>query len=206
MSFILDALKKSESERQQQAGAEFADVPSGSGEAPSFKWLWILAVILLVNLVVLLGILLRPDSTSEPAAPVGPAEAVQPEPVQESRNEPTFEDRVAEAKRNQPAVIPASEESAAESTPVVAATKRPAPNPSYLKTLDELRLEGALQVSDLHLDIHVYAEEPAERFVFINMNKHRENSKLAEGPVVKEITTEGVVLEHNGLTFLLPRE
>ena len=75
-----------------------------------------------------------------------------------------------------------------------------------MKTFDELRLEGALQLVDLHIDIHVYAEEPAERFVFINMNKHTENSTLAEGPVVKEITTDGVVLEHQGNTFLLPRE
>ena len=30
MSFILDALKKSETERQQQAGGEFSNVPSSS--------------------------------------------------------------------------------------------------------------------------------------------------------------------------------
>ena len=78
MSFILDALRKSEADRQQQTGAEFSDVPSSSGEAQSFRWLWILAVILLVNLAVLLGILFRP----EPAA-VPPAAVEQPVPEQE---------------------------------------------------------------------------------------------------------------------------
>ena len=73
-------------------------------------------------------------------------------------------------------------------------------------TLDELRLAGTTQLPELHLDIHVYAEEPAERFVFVNMNKHREGSRLDEGPVVSEITPEGVVLEHQGRRFLLPRE
>ena len=73
-------------------------------------------------------------------------------------------------------------------------------------TIDELRLNGTLQLPDLHLDIHVYAEDPAERFVFINMKKHRESGQLPEGPVVAEITHDGVVLEHRGLTFLLPRE
>ena len=37
MSFILDALKKSETERQQQAGAEFSDVPSKPRESHA-KW------------------------------------------------------------------------------------------------------------------------------------------------------------------------
>ena len=37
MSFILDALKKSETERQEQTGAEFSNVPSSSGDPQSFK-------------------------------------------------------------------------------------------------------------------------------------------------------------------------
>ena len=68
MSFILDALKKSETERQQHAGGEFSAVPSSSGDEQSFKWLWILALLLLVNIAVLVGILIRPDKpAAEPA-------------------------------------------------------------------------------------------------------------------------------------------
>ena len=59
---------------------------------------------------------------------------------------------------------------------------------------------------DLHLDIHVYSEAPADRFVFINMVRHKEKSRLAEGPVVREITPEGVILDYNGTEFLLPHE
>lgn len=73
-------------------------------------------------------------------------------------------------------------------------------------TIDEVRLNGALQLTDLHLDIHVYSDAPDERFVFINMVKHRERSRLEEGPVVIEIRADGVVLEYQGTTFLLPRE
>jgi general secretion pathway protein B len=228
MSFILDALKKSESERQQQAGAEFSDIPTSPGEPQSFKWLWILAVILLVNLVVLLAILLRPEPASKPAAPVEPPNATQEQPqtMQDRAPEPSFEEQVAAAKRSQPATAQTSNEPdpaaaasieqtnqpdsrAAEAIAMLEngrPTQQPATDGPSMKTFDELRLEGALQLVDLHIDIHVYAEEPAERFVFINMNKHTENSTLAEGPVVKEITTDGVVLEHQGNTFLLPRE
>jgi general secretion pathway protein B len=59
---------------------------------------------------------------------------------------------------------------------------------------------------DLHLDIHVYSDQPADRFVFINMKKYKENSTLTEGPGVREITPDGVVLEHAGTAFLLPRD
>ena len=70
----------------------------------------------------------------------------------------------------------------------------------------ELQISGELQLPELHLDIHVYSQAPDERFVFINMSKYREQSRLADGPLVKEIRTDGVVLEHRGHSFLLPRE
>ena len=70
MSFILDALKKSESDRQQQSGAEFSSVPSGSSEAHPYKWLWILAFLLLVNFAALLIVLLRPGAEPQAPAPI----------------------------------------------------------------------------------------------------------------------------------------
>jgi len=201
MSFILDALKKSETERQQQTGAEFSAVPSGSGDSQSFKWLWFLALLLLVNVVVLVGILMRPDGVADEQATIGGTP-----PQQAQTTEPSFEERVATAKQNQP-----------ELTNAPAAEQQPQPEPAAPRpvtrspaarvlTIDEVRLNGTLQLTDLHLDIHVYSDDPGERFVFINMAKHREQSKLEEGPVVVEIRPDGVVLEHQGTTFLLPRE
>jgi general secretion pathway protein B len=220
MSFILDALRKSEAERQQQAGGEFSNVPSSPDDSQSPKWLWILALLLLVNIVVLLGILLRPDaapdaetrSVTVPAdsAPAEPAPTLQPSPAEDAgQTAPSFEERVAVAKKDQPAPEPTAAQTAQAATaspaPAATAAERPSRD-DRLMTLDELRLAGSIQLPELHLDIHVYAEKPAERFVFVNMNKHRENSRLDEGPVVVEITPEGVVLRHQGQTFLLPRE
>lgn len=214
MSFILDALRKSETERQQQAGGEFSNVPSSPGESQSPKWLWMLALLLLVNVAVLLGILLRPDAAPEAEPPASPAPAVvesvpmEAEPApQEAAAEQSFEDRVAEVKESQPPPEAEAEEvvapAAVDPAPVIVA---PPPSQERLMTLDELRLAGATQLPELHLDIHVYADDPAERFVFVNMNKHREGSQLDEGPVVSAITPEGVVLEHQGRRFLVPRE
>jgi len=47
---------------------------------------------------------------------------------------------------------------------------------------------------------------PAERFVFVNMRKYVEGQTLAEGPTLEEITTDGVVLNHRGTRFLLPKQ
>jgi len=201
MSFILDALKKSETERQQQTGAEFSAVPSGSGDSQPFKWLWILAVLLLVNVVVLVGILLRPDPAADEQATNGDAP-----PQQAQTSEPSFEERVAAAKQNQ-SELTTTPEAEPEPQPETAASQPATRSPAArVLTIDEVRLNGTLQISDLHLDIHVYSDDPGERFVFINMAKHRERSQLEEGPVVVEIRPDGVVLEYQATTFLLPRE
>jgi general secretion pathway protein B len=211
MSFILDALKKSETDRQQQGPSDFANVPSGAESPRAPRWLWVLAVLLAVNLAVLLGVLLRddtPQSSPQTRQVVPPA---KPEPATGS----SFSERIREAREREsaarPSVSPRPEpvaEPAAEAPP--AAKPEPRRQPEFtlaaLPTADELRANGTIQLAELHLDIHVYSETPADRFVFINMVRHREKSRLAEGPVVQEITPEGVILDYSGTRFLLPRE
>jgi general secretion pathway protein B len=61
------------------------------------------------------------------------------------------------------------------------------------------------QIPQLHLDFHMYAPAPQDRFVMINMHKLKEGDVL-EGVHVNSITPEGAVLSYNGQTFMLPRE
>jgi len=221
MSFILDALKKSESERQEQADTEFATVPSSPATPTAPRWLWVLGSLLIINIVVLLSLMLRQDAppvVSE-AAPnpvaVGAASAanIAAVDVTPSTNTPTtestsFADQVAVARQNQPArSTPVPQQATATNiTPVVSVANLPQSAAAILPSLAELRANGRLQLPDLHVDIHVYSDVRSERFVFINMNKYKENSSLDEGPVLKEITSDGVILEHNGIAFILPRE
>ncbi len=218
MSFILDALKKSETERQQQGGAEFASVPTSDARPRRSAWIWIVGVLLAVNLAVMLGILLRPAAV-EPAATLSELPAPTPAvsgtvatgPAEPAASEQTtFASQVATALETrpqpvtEPVIEPAASPAVAEPAPAVAAPA-PAPARDSIPTIDELRLAGSIDLPELRIDIHVYSENPAERFVFINMNKQRENSILAEGPAVREIRRDGVVLEHRGQVFLLPR-
>jgi len=216
MSFILDALKKSESERQQQNTPGIASIPESGRPRPASKWVWIIGVLLAANLAAFGYIMLKPEPTNPPAAREqdisteladAPAEVVA-EPSMRPVQPAAVETSLPEAAESSPAAQ-------TETTPAEPATGGivPAPNPQPLPAIsdglpsfNELRLQGAMQLSDLHLDIHVYSVTPAERFVFINMSKYTENSVLAEGPTVLEITPYGVVLDYLGTPFLLPRE
>jgi general secretion pathway protein B len=212
MSFILDALKKSETERQQQGKAEFSSVPTSSDGPNPARWLWLLAALLVVNFAVLIGVLLKPGASPEMQTMLPARDAattVAAPPAAAPATSPSFADQVAEAVQQRPAASPvvvAAEPPA--STANTASTRAPqaVAATTNVPTIDELRLKGTLTLPELHLDIHVYSDDPASRFVFINMSKQHEGSRIAAGPQVTEITPDGVILEYQGQAFLLPRE
>ncbi len=223
MSFILDALKKSETDRQQQSTAEFASVPTSPAPAGVPRWLWIVGLLLAINIVVLVGVLLRPEAETRAIVEVENTAARSAPNIQNSQSEPTsFEDKVATARQNRPGqqvdsgtAMPGSVPGTAVPGSTVPEPVKPvliSQNPATIPAQDlypsihEVRANGLAGVPELHLDIHVYNTDPDNRFVFINMSKLREGSQLSEGPVVVEITPAGVVLRHQGQSFLLPRD
>jgi general secretion pathway protein B len=212
MSFILDALKKSEAERQRKSVPGFADIADARSEPRSHRWWWIIGGLLTVNAAVLISVFLMPDKNdATEAAPVQQAtvsRAPVREPAPATAAPKPFAEIVAEAKKNRPPQdVPTTTEPQRQDS-------APAPKPAnsrvtmseQLATLNEVRAEGSLQLPELHLDIHVFSEKPAERFVFINMSKYKEGDTLSEGPAVREIRTDGVVLEQGGTRFLMPRQ
>ncbi len=215
MSFILDALKKSENDRQEQAEAEFATVPSSPSAPAAPRWLWILGGLLAINIIAVVGLMFRPDSQPDTAPPIAmPATAPEVAAVDDADS---FSDQVQSARRNQPArrvsgstpppgAAQTSPQPARVQTTSVSVDKLPVSATALLPSLIELRANGTLQLPDLHVDIHVYSDVPADRFVFINMNKYKEDSRLDEGPVLKEITSDGVILEFDGTAFVLRRD
>ncbi|MEE8539784.1 MAG: hypothetical protein V3S54_08205, partial [Woeseiaceae bacterium] len=99
MSFILDALKKSETERQRQNAPGFADVPDGADPPRAPRWLWVLGGLLAVNLIVVTGMMLRPDPRPETDA-TATDEAIPNEGQLE--HEASFSEIVEQAKNAQP--------------------------------------------------------------------------------------------------------
>ncbi len=208
MSFILDALKKSETERQQQTSAEFSNVPAGDHRPRAPRWLWLLGGLLAINLVVLLGLLLRADDAPSVAAVTQPPAASGPRPgTPDVDPVASFTEQIEEIRRNAPPRLEVPEPTPNPSAePAASTSAQPVSRAAALPTFYEVVADGTVTLPDLHLDIHVYSDTPDDRFVFINMSKQRENSRLSEGPTVEEITPEGVVLEYRGTTFLLPRD
>jgi general secretion pathway protein B len=90
--------------------------------------------------------------------------------------------------------------------PLLSEAEAPSENQEILPSISEINLTGAQALPELHLDVHVYSTKPADRFVYINMRKYHEGAALQEGPTVEHIRRDGVVLNYQGLRFLLPRQ
>jgi general secretion pathway protein B len=72
MSFILDALKKSENERQRNIGPSLAEIPVRRPQTERPWWAVVVAALLVINLGVLLIVLMREPATPTPALPAQP--------------------------------------------------------------------------------------------------------------------------------------
>jgi general secretion pathway protein B len=231
MSFILDALKKSETERQRQSMPGLMDTPAARRRSGLPLWAVLLGVLLAVNMVVLIVILMRngaaaptsnlkkhadgapvaeqPSAAAEHFSPLGPAPVYAPEiPVTPTRG--------AIAGAASPAASSDAPHSLAQRSAPHSAQRRADPvlieedaaedNGEVLPTINEINLTGSQALPELHLDVHVYATKPADRFVYINMRKFHEGNALPEGPVIERIRRDGVVLSYRGLRFMLPRQ
>jgi general secretion pathway protein B len=244
MSFILDALKKSELERQRQAIPGL--VESGVARPRQRLPLWAIAlcVLLGINLIVLTVVLTR----GWLAAPVAggatpqrsashPADAsATSNPAQASGDQRHFSplDGAADSAAVYAPEVPVGADAPPVTTPPVPQTPMPtarqpataasvvhpvrrrdpllndgdykADDEEVLPSISELNLTGAQALPELHLDVHVFATNRAERFVFINMRKYHEGATLQEGPTLERIRRDGVILDYQGLRFLLPRQ
>ena len=120
---------------------------------------------------------------------------------------PAVVSNAAGAKRGSVVYAPVPEAADAPyAAPPAAPAAQPAAAPARdtLPGADELTARGSLPA--LHLDLHVYATQPQQRFIFVNSRKYREGDTLAEGPVVEQITADGAVLNFRGSRFKLAND
>jgi general secretion pathway protein B len=220
VSYILDALRKSENERRQGDTPGITATRYRVDKRSRNIWLPLVGAILLVNAALMAFLLLRPSGSGSEPSPV----ALPPEPI----NPPPM----ASAARPAPKVRPLSREVAppADGPAPVTEVSQPAARPDTMPTADvpsvptasdtsmagaesvalpslqQLVLNGEIEMPALRIDMHVYSPEPSQRFVFINMSKYKEGERLKEGPQVESIDSAGVILSHQGRRFTLARE
>ena len=228
MSFILDALKKSEAERQRQIAPGLM-VPATAQRGRRLPpWAVAMLGLLALNLLVLGAVFMRRKpavaptavvaasatriTATAPTAPTAPAAPAAPARRDATTDDaPLYAPEVPVAAADNPIVAAArarlgTTTAAASAPPRVSAADEESTPAATLPSIATMHFTGADALAPLHLDVHVYAADPAARFVFINAHKYIEGQALREGPRVVRIRRDGVVLEYHGKRFLLPRQ
>ena len=232
MSFILDALKKSESDRQRQSAPALFEVKVAAPRRRLPLWGIAVAALLALNIAFLTWYGLRSPAAPVPLAnspapasqaPVGmvtvPATATYipgnaaptvtlgsnvPDAgiVAPSHAPPLAEEPVLSGQESSVPPDYDARDYQPAITPAQANATAAARRSGSLPSRDEVLAQGT-QLPDLRLDLHVYDADPAKRFVFINMRRLREGEALPEGVRVDEITQTGARLSYRGTQFLL---
>jgi general secretion pathway protein B len=231
MSYILDALKKSEQERElvrmlRTAGA------SHHFWMPARRRIWPA----LIGLALLTGITLTvlrfwsPADSSHAAnadrnAAAVPTAAIEtskasaiassPRRVAAAAEHPKIatEDLAAQLQFASSAPEPvaaakpqASDVVVAKTAPPSAALVTQAPvDPATVPFLREMPNEFRRKLPELVVNVHLYSANEAENLVYINNQQLRRGEQLEGGIRLEEIVPEGVVLSYAGTLFKLPR-
>lgn len=232
MSFILDALRKSENERQRSAVPRVTRAPLARPRAQPPVWT-VVVIAALTGCVIVLGAawwitVSSPSQTAPEAIPrtEGPADT----PV--ARTEPSAAPADAASETRGPEASPATTTQAAPPrtapldslaitpAPVTTPAVTASPSPSQQGTADtaspdraaasltraptrtELVADG-INVPDVRVELHAYDTNAARRFAFINGQRVVEGDSLREGPRIVSIDPDSVTLSYGGTRFRL---
>jgi general secretion pathway protein B len=227
MSYILDALRKVERERQR-THTPFLEELLATGTTPRARlWPWLIVGALLANAVALAVLFVPRGPRLEPARVSPPVVTTARHPTvgaassaQEERSSP----RPPEATEA-PAKRPVEKEAAPAQGPTKASVSKPPPRaittarniparegtPGAAPPGEEdrkgsgrpgrERLQKA--VAELKLKMLLYSESAPDRLALINGRKYLEGQKIDNTLLIEAITPTGVVLSYEGERYLL---
>jgi len=202
VSYILDALKRSERSRQRHRPLVYRSASTAARVVPN-TFIAILIGVLLVGTVVAVYWWRLSSTTPEPDLPV--TEVPMP-----AASASAGQEKIAERLRP-PALSHSSTESGfrplADSTTV---TRRAAPPPREdnagpVPLLTAMPAEFQDRLPPMEVNIHVYSPDPAQRILYINNRAYRQGDEVTGGAVVEEVVPDGVVLYYDAQRFRLPR-
>jgi general secretion pathway protein B len=220
VSFILDALRKSEHERQRSTLPGLSQVPLATPEAQLPRWALVVIGVLAAAVLVLGGAwwqstrapvrLTAEFPTVERPLPLPPPTATTTSTAATPRVAPQASappERIAAARDSALATAAAP----TDSEPAPAAPSFTPPPAAQSAGEIELPSVAALAADGIvlpamHLELLRFREQPSERFVFVNGRKYVEGERLVEGPELVSIVPAGAVLLHAGRRFLLVAE
>lgn len=213
MSFILDALRKSESERQRSAVPSVTRVPPAIPRADLPAWAIAMILVLTVSVLAFGGAWWRslqappaaPDLTTgeTPTVASAPGSAASP-PAPERSAGSTLENLTARTPLA-PAAGSAAAEPPRDDATTRAAPRTPVAEASLLPTAADFAADGVV-LPELRLELHGYDPQPSQRFVFINGRRYAEGETLREGPRLIAISADAAILSYGGAEFRLPSQ
>lgn len=202
MSFILDALRKSESERQRDAATSLSRAPLATARQRTPAWSWVLISLLTLALLVITTVWWQSDQDGiSPGAGSLTGEAIVETAFRES---PGLEITSPASRTDESsALLPA--EASATTAP---GTTAPATAPANLIPVP-LRPARELTVLDpnlprFRLELLAYnGRDPAGSSAWINGQRYFVGERVANGPELVEVRADGVILTYGGQRFLL---
>lgn len=212
MSYILDALKKSDNSRKQGEVPDLQTVHMPAlNEEPSNKWLYLIIVLLLVSLAFLIGVY-QPWKTVQKKN-IKPAEIIEekiiepkennktPANIAEPEAQPETKDQIAKADAR-----PAVQKQTSEKVEQAAVDKKPELEISQeqirqVPRLSELSELVQQAIPNMVYAGHVYSSNSKQRSIIINGYAMSEGDTVIDGLKVKQITPDGVIFDYQGQLF-----
>lgn len=211
MSYILDALKKSEQERGHGNIPDVQTVHSSSLNYRNEKrtiWPYILITVVSLNLLAITYFIVNKEDAAGTQDVIQAVEtthvaeekiiaAAELEPYIEPVSEDLSIPAVKQSGVKQAAIIqPPATEPIVKSKAVESAEYKPSIVDFY-----ELPESIKQQLPVINISAHVYSSNPLQRSVVINNNFMEEGEYVLDGLILYEITNDGAIFNYQGTMF-----
>ena len=189
MSYILDALNKSEEEKKQHRTPGLNTIHQKPKNRTPGKRLWMIvasAVVILNLLGLIIWFVFLAETPKTTTAKIDPLPTTQPVIGQTPPNNNRALSREPRTARPEPALI--------GSTPSRPVRERPAAQPDPFQA--SLSRQVKQEISAIRFSSHIFANDASLRMVVINGQSLREGNRFGSGLLLKNITEEGVVVAY----------
>lgn len=200
MSYILDALKKSDQERQQGAGPSLQTIHRPHGNSGERGWLYVLLVMVVLLLLALAGLFawfvfdkgsndIEQAETITPLTKVGVSGTApkQSAPIEKKSAQAASASALSETEQ---AGVPANTSATSTSRVVV--------------PFSQLPLAARNAIPAMTFSFHVYSDNPDRRTIIINGRRVKQGAVIDNQLTLDEITPNGVIFSWQDYQFSIP--